>query len=153
MNNHISDYQNYFNQMSQQQNTKENMNYNKPLFETKEKPNELYDPYDGFIRGNMFPSLYNQYKIPTPYNIEPMNEQAQLLTYVDMFDFAAHDLSLYLDVHPDNKSMVEKHNQYRVEAKNARKQYEDKFGPLNTLSNATNGFPWNFNNSPWPWEK
>jgi len=50
---------------------------------------ELYEPYQGFIRGNMFPELFDQYG--RIYDIKPMNEQAELLTYIDIFDFALID--------------------------------------------------------------
>ena len=38
-----------------------------------------YDVYDGFIRGNMFKNLYKPYKKNEPFDIKPMNEQAELL--------------------------------------------------------------------------
>ena len=41
---------------------------------------DLYDPYEGFIRGNMYKNLYDPYKINSPYEIKPMNEQAEMLT-------------------------------------------------------------------------
>ena len=42
----------------------DNMNFNKCGFDGKTSPNKLYDVYNGFIRGNMFPDLFNQYKEP-----------------------------------------------------------------------------------------
>ena len=45
--------------------------------------NKLYEPYQGFIRGNLFENLYDPYKVNGPYEIKPMNEQAELLTYID----------------------------------------------------------------------
>jgi hypothetical protein len=74
--------------------------------------NQLYDAYTGFIRGNMFPKLYDPYKIPNPYEIQPMNEQAQLLTHLDALQFALIDLNLYLDVHPEDRNMINLFNQY-----------------------------------------
>ena len=51
----------------------DNMNFNKCGFDSKTTPNELYDVYNGFIRGNMFPNLFNQYKLSRPYDVKPMN--------------------------------------------------------------------------------
>lgn len=36
----------------------DNMNFNKCGYDGKSNPNQLYDVYNGFIRGNMFPGLY-----------------------------------------------------------------------------------------------
>lgn len=128
----------------------DNMNFNKCNFNSSTKPAQLYDVYNGFIRGNMFPNLFNQYKISRPFDIRPLNEQAELLTKVDAYTFAAHDVNLYLDTHPDDKEMVELFNQYSGDAKTARDEFENKFGPL--LVNSKEGFPWAWNNRPWPWE-
>ena len=54
----------------------DNMNFNKGNYNQQINPNEVYDVYGGFIRGNMFPDLYNQYKNNKPFEIKPMNEQA-----------------------------------------------------------------------------
>ena len=80
----------------------DNMNFNKCGFNGDANPNNLYDVYNGFIRGNMFPDLFNQYKISKPFDVRPMNEQAELLTKVDAYSFAAHDVALYLDTHPND---------------------------------------------------
>lgn len=156
MNQNNSYQQNYFRNANVSSNVNnnpyKNMNFNNPNFTPRYQPSDLYDAYDGFIRGNMFPELYNQYKIAKPFDIEPMNEQAQMLTYVDALTFAAHDLNLYLDNFPDDKQMIELYNQYRVEADRAIKQYESSYGPLFVNSEATAKYPWTWNNSPWPWE-
>ncbi len=110
----------------------------------------LYEPYQGFIRGNMYKNIYNDYsKI---YDIKPMNEQAELLTYIDMFDFACIDLSLYLDVYPEDQQMIELYNQIKEEKVKVTSKYEEKYGALSLNSKNLNKVPWEWNNSPWPWE-
>ena len=53
----VNDYYNYMNN-----------NYNQPLYNQQsfnnmnKKSSKLFDPYVGFISGNMFPDLYNAYK-------------------------------------------------------------------------------------------
>lgn len=128
----------------------DNMNFNKCNYDQQVDPNNLYDVYNGFIRGNMFPDLYNQYKINKPFDIEPMNEQAELLTYIDAYSFAAHDLNLYLDNNPNDRDMIDLFNSFTDEANKVRRDYEKKYGPL--FVDASNTFPWAWNNSPWPWE-
>ncbi len=130
-----------------------NNNYNQPLYNQNIQNKQIYDPYNGFIRGNMFPELYNSYKLNKPLEITPMNEQAELLTYVDALTFAMIDLNLYLDVYPNDREALELFNQYRMQADEYTKKYENKYGPLELTSNSLNTFPWAWDNAPWPWEK
>lgn len=136
-----------------------NNNYNQPLYNQQSfnmsnmQKNNLFDPYVGFISGNMFPDLYNSYKLSTPLEIEPMNEQAELLTYIDALCFATIDLGLYLDLYPEDKKMIELFNKYREQKEQYEKEYEKKFGPLLLSSDSLNKYPWAWDNSPWPWEK
>ena len=130
-----------------------NNNYNQPLYNQNIQDKQIYDPYNGFIRGNMFPELYNSYKLNKPLEITPMNEQAELLTYVDALTFAMIDLNLYLDVYPNDREALELFNQYRMQADEYTKKYEGKYGPLELTSNSLNTFPWAWDNAPWPWEK
>lgn len=139
--------QDYYNYM--------NNNYNQPLYnqQSSKQSSSLYDPYVGFISGNMFPDLYNGYKLSNPLDVEPMNEQAELLTYIDALCFATIDLGLYLDLHPDDKNMISLFNKYREQKKQYEKEYENKFGPLFLSSDSLNTFPWAWNKMPWPWQK
>ena len=143
----VQDYYNYMNN-----------NYNQPLYNQQSFNNmnktssKLYDPYVGFISGNMFPDLYNGYKLSNPLEIEPMNEQADLLTNIDALCFACIDLNLYLDLYPEDKNAIELFNRYRVQKMQYEKEYESKFGPLFISSDALNTFPWAWDNSPWPWQ-
>lgn len=130
-----------------------NNNYNQPLYNQNIQNKQIYDPYNGFIRGNMFPELYNSYKLNKPLEITPMNEQAELLTYVDALTFAMIDLNLYLDIYPNDREALELFNQYRMQADEYTKKYENKYGPLELTSNSLNTFPWAWDNAPWPWEK
>lgn len=129
-----------------------NNNYNQPMYTKDENPSSLYDPYNGYIRGNMFPSLYNGYKLNKPIDITPNNDKESLLLFGSALGFAAHDINLYLDIYPDDKDMIELFNQYKVEADRVLNEYENKYGPLTVNSNATNKYPWDWNDSPWPWE-
>lgn len=128
----------------------DNMNYNLCGFDNNVSPNELFDVYNGFIRGNMFPKLYNQYKISRPFDIKPMNEQADLLTKVDAYCFAAHDLNLYLDTHPNDKDMIRLFKELSDDFDKSVLEYESKYGPL--FVSSSDGMSWSWNESPWPWE-
>ena len=114
--------------------------------------NTLFDPYNGFIRGNMFRNLYDPYKNNEPYEIKPMNEQAELLTYIDALSFAMVDLGLLLDVNPNNQDAIKLFNQYREEKENLTKEYESKYGPISLDSDSLNSYPWAWKDMPWPWD-
>lgn len=128
-----------------------NNNYNKPTYTEDINAKKIYDPYQGFIRGNMYPTLYNGYKI-NPVDINPANEQAQLLTYLDALCFATIDINLYLDIYPDDKDMIALFNQYRKELNQLKEEYQNKYGPILTDSDANLAYPFAWINSPWPWE-
>ena len=128
-------------------------NIDNKFFNSSSKQNlDLYDPYEGFIRGNMYKNLYDPYKINSPYEIKPMNEQAEMLTYIDALCFACIDLSLYLDVFPNNKDAINLFNKYNSQKKNLMDKYQEKFGPLTLDSDALNAYPWAWNERPWPWD-
>ena len=114
--------------------------------------NSLYDPYNGFIRGNLFKDLYNPYKGEEPYEVKPMNEQAQLLTKIDALTFSLIDLNLLLDVNPEDKNMISLYNNYMKEKDNLVNEYENKYGPITLESNTLNSFPWGWIDTPWPWD-
>jgi spore coat protein JB len=130
-----------------------NNNYNIPTYEQDVNKSNIFDPYNGLIRGNMFPDLYNTYKIDNPIDIKPMNEQAEMLTYIDALCFACVDLGLYLDVNPDDKDAIELYNVYRTNLGEYMLMYQNKYGPITKTSDSLNAYPWKWNDSPWPWEK
>lgn len=109
--------------------------------------NNLYEPYQGFIRGNMFKNLYDNYS--KVYDIKPMNEQAELLTYLDMFDFACIDLGLYLDIYPNDNNIIQIYNQLNNEKMKVLNEYEKNYGSISSNNNSNT---WSWINTPWPWE-
>ena len=139
--NNINDYYNY-----------KNNNYNKPIYTEDANSKKLYDPYNGFIKGNMFPNLYNSYKMENPIDIQAIDDQTRLMIMLDALEFATIDLNLYLDIYQNDKDIFELFNQYRTETNNLRKEYESLYGPILTNSEALMTYPWAWDNSPWPWE-
>ncbi len=135
-----------------EQTINENMYNNATNNYVNQDTTKLYDPYNGFIRGNLFKNLYDPYKLQEPYEIKPMNEQAELLTYIDSLSFAMKDLNLYLDVFPNEKNAINLFNQYRKEKENMLKEYENKFGPITLNSDSLNSYPWAWDDMPWPWD-
>lgn len=126
-----------------------NYNFNLCDYNQKIEPNNLYDFYNGFIRGNMFPDLYNEYKIK-PTEIIPKNEKENLLMYIDAYSFATHDINLYLDNNPNDKELFNVFMFFNDQKNNLINEYNQKYGPLFVSDSS---YPWNWINSPWPWEE
>lgn len=112
---------------------------------------DLAKPNEAFIRGNLYNNLYQGYKNYRPMRLVPNNPQAALLLELDTYCFAAHELRLYLDVHPNDKSLIDLFNQYNARSNELLMEYEQKYGPItwNSLSNP-NEFSWSTNK--WPWD-
>ena len=162
MNNYpnFKNYNNYTNSnimsnmnMYNKQNTSFNNLYkDQNKMNTINSSNVLYDPYNGLIRGNLFKNLYDPYKSGEPYEIKPMNAQAELLTNIDALSFAMVDLGLFLDVNPNNQDAIKLFNQYREEKEYLMKEYESKYGPITLDSDSLNSYPWSWKDMPWPWD-
>ena len=142
----MNNYMNYPKNYNYQANMLPNMN-NQNMGNTN-----IYTPYEGFIRGNMFKNLYDPYKMDRPFEIQPMNEQSEILTNIDSLGFSMVYLNLYLDVFPDDRNALDLFNKYRKQKEELLKQYENKFGPMVITSDALNMYPWAWDNKPWPWE-
>lgn len=139
----MNDFRDYYNY--------KNNNYNQPIY-NQTSINNIMDPYQGFIRGNMFSDLYNTYKFDKPVDIYPKNEQAELLTTIDALCFAMNDINLYLDIHPNDSKAIELFNFYKVSKEEYVKNYERKYGPLTLEGAGLNNQKWDWIESPWPWE-
>jgi spore coat protein JB len=113
--------------------------------------NELTDSYNGFIRGNMFNSLYKPYK-NHQYKVTPHSEKDQAMLKIQELCFATNDLDLYLDVYNNDSICIDLYNHYMQEVKILTEKYENKYGPLVLNSSALNQYPWAWLNGPWPWE-
>ena len=118
----------------------------------KKENNDLFDPYNAFIRGNLFKNLYDPYKEKEPYEIRPINEQARLLTKINSLCFALKDINLYLDIYPESKDMINLYHKYMNEKDTLVRDYEKNFGPLSLDSESVNSYPWSWEETPWPWE-
>lgn len=75
-----------------------------------------------------------------------------LLRKIQELEFAAVDLNLYLDNHPDNKQAVMDYNNITQELMKCKKIYEAECGPLTNFGYCPSQYPWRWVNEPWPWE-
>lgn len=67
-------------------------------------------------------------------------------------NFAAYDMLLYLDTHPNDKKAFTIFKDLVSKTKKLINEYEQQFGPVTAYSSAAfDSFGWL--ESPWPWEK
>lgn len=164
MNDYSFDYMNYITNIPNNQkmnlnknsdNYKMNFNNNDSLnmqmLNNNSYNNEILEPYNGFVRGNMFGNLYQGYKNYRPQNINPQNEREALLNQWQQYNFATVDLNLYLDTHPNDTNALKLFNNYNNILKQITKKYEDTYGPLK-LEDANSNNSFNWVKGPWPWE-
>ena len=123
----------------------------KNMFKTKES-DQIIEPYEGLIRGNIFGNLYEPYKNYKPSELEPNNEREALLYQIMQYKFALVELNLYLDTHPSDRNAIELYNKYLKIEKEMCNKYESMYGPISLDSNYLGDNNWNWKNSPWPWE-
>ena len=121
-----------------------------PQIGNKDYNTNLYSPTEGYLKGNLFSNLYSEYKNYRPQKLMARNEQEKLLYELESISFAAHELNLYLDLHPNDTSMLMLFKDYEEKCKKLKSEYENKYGPLSVSEvNSTKEFTW-VNN--WPWE-
>jgi spore coat protein JB len=79
-------------------------------------------------------------------------EYYQLLEQLQAVDFVLVDLTLYLDTHNHDAEAIQQFNHCAKERKKLKKLIESKFGPLQQFGNSYSGYPWNWDDAPWPWQ-
>ena len=127
-------------------------NMNNSMYQSNNM-SSLFPPEEGYNKGNLFASLYDQYKNYRPAILKASNERERLLLDLSRMAFAAHELNLYLDLNPTDISMLTLFNDYRMRTNELMKEYESKYGPLTVSSDnvGQNNFMWV--KDTWPWEE
>ena len=108
----------------------------------------LYDDKDGFMYGNMFKNEYDSYKSYRPVQLESNTELGKLLLKIYQYDFALNDLSLYLDLHPDDGDVYKVFKKYTEELRKCVDVYEKKYGPMELDNSQYSNYLWD--EGPWP---
>ncbi len=144
-----------FSQPAVNMNQNNNSNINNPngIQPSNNSPVALLTPQEAFIRGNLFGNLYQQYKNYKPAVLTANNEQQRMYLNYAQLAFAAHELNLYLDNYPDDRTIVRLFNDYRTMANQALRAYEEKFGPITITSEQLNQFPWMWEQLNFPWDE
>ncbi len=112
----------------------------------------LYSPEEGFNKGNMFSNLYEGYKNYKVTNLVGRSEEEKMWLELARTCFAKHDIQLYLDLHPEDVSMIQLFNDYRERENNLLKMYEAKYGVINSDSSSLEQTPFVWATEKFPWE-
>lgn len=112
---------------------------------------KIYTPDEGFNKGNMFVNEYSKYK-DYVYKLKVSNDKDRLLYEIQMYTFALKDIILFLDTHPNDKTMLKKYGEYSSELKKLKERYEKTYGPLCSF-NVKDTDKWTWISNPWPWDK
>ncbi len=123
-------------------------NYKNDLMETSK--NDVYDSSTGFLLGNMFKDEYIGYRNYKVSRLIPTNEKAALLLEIYELDFAMNDLSLYLDIHPEDDALYNLFRQYSNRLGECMLEYERKYGPLELNNTNYDSYLWY--KGKWPFE-
>lgn len=129
-----------------------NMNTDNNLGMNNVVETKLFYPTEAYNSGNLYSNLYSQYKNYRPAVLTARNEKEQLLLELSRLSFAAHELNLYLDLYPNDETMLALFNDYRSETNALIKQYEGKYGPLSISGNGLENTPFSWQKTTWPWE-
>ena len=127
-----------------------NMNINFPNM--NDNNNSLFGPYEGYINGNMFRNLYEQYKNYKPARLVPRNEKEEALLNLNQMQFAMHEINLYLDVFPNDSNMMNQFVMFRNTYNNLLNDFQNKYGAIDVNSEFLNNVPFGWVEQPWPWD-
>lgn len=119
------------------------------IFNIKDNENKvLFDHEDGFMYGNMFRNEYDSYKNYRVAKLDSNTEIGKLLLKIYQYDFALNDLSLYLDLHPEDMDVYKVFKKYTEELREHVDLYEKKNGPMELDESNYNNYLWY--EGPWP---
>lgn len=122
----------------------------KPQMEKRE--DETTTPKEGYTLGNLFINTYVPYKNYMPQKLVAKNEQEALFLTLSELAFAAHELNLYLDLHPDEQAKLKLFNEYRTQTNKQREAYENQYGPISIQANVLEKSPFLWEQLPFPWK-
>ena len=112
----------------------------------QENAQAQYETEKALARGTLFPGL----DLPLG-NI--VNDAAPNVPLAELMaiDFAAHDLSLYLDTHANDKEAFAAYQDLLKLAEEGAQRYAKLYGPI-TKRDLLNAETYTWLKSPWPWE-
>ena len=110
-----------------------------------------YSSDEGFNKGNMFPNIYSKYKNHV-YILKVNNPKDELLYKIQMYTFTLKDYNLYLDIYPNDTTILREFRDTSKQLEDLKKEYETKYGPL-CITGVESTSKWTWLDNPWPWDK
>ena len=81
-----------------------------------------------------------------------MNNKQQLMYNIDKLSFAADDVKLFLDTHPDNTDALDYYEKIKIMRNKAVEEYTNMYGPISAYQVNVSNNSWVRNQGPWPWQ-
>ena len=115
-----------------------------------DRPSNVLEPAVGLALGNIYKNEYKQYKNYVQKKLTPANERERMLLKIQELDFAMNDLSLKLDVEPNNTELYNLFKNYALELKDLCEKYSKEYEVLELIKDVNGRYTWIKN--PWPWD-
>lgn len=74
------------------------------------------------------------------------------LEELQKIDFVLVELTLYLDTHPTDMQAIQQYNQLAQQRRQMSHEFEVRYGPLMAFGHSFTRFPWQWPDTPWPWQ-
>lgn len=110
----------------------------------------LFDVENGLVYGNMFKDEYMGYKDYKPVKLSASDDKSNMLLSIYQYDFAMNDLSLYLDLHPEDKVVYSIFKEYTNKLNYLIETFESIYGPLEIDDSNYESYMWSKGN--WPFD-
>lgn len=76
----------------------------------------------------------------------------QMLLELQETDFVLVELNLYLDTHPQDTQALQQYNELVQQRWQQAQQFEECYGPLMHFGHSYSRSPWQWIDTPWPWQ-
>lgn len=76
----------------------------------------------------------------------------RLLQQLQELDFVLVELNLYLDTHPNDLGALQQYNQLVQQRWGVAQEYESQYGPMQNFGHSYSRQPWQWIDTPWPWQ-
>ncbi|GGG54787.1 spore coat protein CotJB [Paenibacillus radicis (ex Gao et al. 2016)] len=80
------------------------------------------------------------------------SEFYKLLHELQAIDFVLVELNLYLDTHPNDVNAIQQYNHCAQVRQQIAHHYEARYGPLKNFGQSYSGTPFQWVDTPWPWQ-
>jgi spore coat protein JB len=92
---------------------------------------------------------------PAPQGLPPERggeAYRRQLEEIQKVDFVLVELNLYLDTHPTDMQAIQQYNQLTQRRQQLCYAFEMTYGPLLHFGHSFSRFPWQWPETPWPWQ-